>query len=368
MDLIKVKILMKLENIRWEDHYLICDNMFHIKKYGTVNTTSIGRRNAVFDVVGATSKNNGNVLFANKKYKDKLVKKNAICLIKTGEGSVGDAVYKGNDFIPSNNVSVIEKDTLDRYFGLFTVALINKCSDRYSYGYIRNDKRISREKILLPTTSHGKPDYAFMEQFMRAKEQEKLEEYAKFAHKKLDKLKDYKEVKPLNEKEWKEFSINNIFIDIQRGKRLKKDNHKIGKIPYVSSTAMNNGVDCFVGNKDSVRVFSDCITIANSGSVGASFYQPFSFVASDHVTKLHNPNFNRYVYLFISQATKRFGEKYSFNREINDDRIKREKILLPINSKNEPDYEYMENYIKKIEFEKLSQYLKYKKDLKQDEQ
>jgi hypothetical protein len=45
---------------------------------------------------------------------------------------------------------------------------------------------------------------------------------------------------------------------------------------------------------------------------------------------------------------------------MNDTRIKREKILLPINDKKEPDFEYMENYIKQLEYKKLNEYLKQK--------
>lgn len=124
---------------------------------------------------------------------------------------------------------------------------------------------------------------------------------------------------------------------------------------------MNNGIDGLVNNKERVRIFKNCLTIANSGSVGATFYQPFSFVASDHVTKLENDSFNEFIYLFISSITKRLSEKYSFNREINDARIQKEKILLPINKKRQPDYDYMENYIKKLEYEKLTKYLTIKK-------
>jgi hypothetical protein len=93
--------------------------------------------------------------------------------------------------------------------------------------------------------------------------------------------------------------------------------------------------------------------------VGATFYQPFSFVASDHITKLSNTEYTKYIYLFISIIISRFGEKYSFNREINDDRIKKEKIMLPINSNGEPDYEYMEKYMRKKEQDSLNRYLKY---------
>jgi hypothetical protein len=146
---------------------------------------------------------------------------------------------------------------------------------------------------------------------------------------------------------------------IQRGKRLKKDNHIKGKIPYISSTGINNGVDGFIENKHKVRVFCDCLTIANSGSVGATFYQPYAFIASDHITKLSNSEFNKYVYLFISMVVSRLGEKYSFNREINDDRIRKEKIMFPVTAQNEPDFEYMEQYMQIKEQERLMRYLTY---------
>mgnify|MGYP000865774638 CR=1 FL=1 len=163
----------------------------------------------------------------------------------------------------------------------------------------------------------------------------------------------------LTNREWKEFSLTEIFAEIQRGKRLKKDDHTHGNTPYVSSTASNNGIDGFVGNKIRVRIFENCLTLANSGSVGSTFYQPFNVVASDHVTKLENENFNKYIYLFLATMVSRLNEKYSFNREINDQRIKKEKVLLPINSKGKPDYAFMENYMKQKETELLQKYENY---------
>ena len=163
----------------------------------------------------------------------------------------------------------------------------------------------------------------------------------------------------LTNREWKEFSLTEIFAEIQRGKRLKKDDHTHGNTPYVSSTASNNGIDGFVGNKIRVRVFENCLTLANSGSVGSTFYQPFNVVASDHVTKLENENFNKYIYLFLATMVSRLNEKYSFNREINDQRIKKEKVLLPINFKGKPDYAFMENYMKQKETELLQKYENY---------
>lgn len=163
----------------------------------------------------------------------------------------------------------------------------------------------------------------------------------------------------LNNIQWSEFYLKDVFNEIQRGKRLKKEHHKRGEVPYISSTSMNNGVDGFVGNKENVRLFSSCLTIANSGSVGSTFFQPFTFVASDHVTKLSNSKFNRYVYLFISTTVKKLGEKYSFNREINDNRIRKEKILLPINAQGEPHYVFMEQYMREKELQLIDKYKKH---------
>ncbi|MBW4362723.1 restriction endonuclease subunit S [Flavobacterium taihuense] len=174
----------------------------------------------------------------------------------------------------------------------------------------------------------------------------------------------------LTNREWKEFSIVEIFDSIQRGKRLKKNDHIGGNIPYTSSTALNNGIDAFIGNDKNVRIFKNCLTLANSGSVGSTFFQPFNVVASDHVTMLDNANFNKYIYLFLATMVTRLNEKYSFNREINDTRIKKEKILLPINSDRKPDYVFMENFMKQKENEFLEKYKKYvtgkESEIKQD--
>lgn len=166
----------------------------------------------------------------------------------------------------------------------------------------------------------------------------------------------------LNDREWKAFFIKDLFPMIQRGRRLVREHQKNGDIPYVSSTAANNGVDAYISTERQTRVFSNCLTLANSGSVGSSFYQPFAFIASDHVTHLKNESYSQYVYLFIATLTKRLSEKYNFNREINDMRISKEKILLPIDADGKPDYAFMEQYIKEREEKMLEKYRAYAAD------
>lgn len=160
----------------------------------------------------------------------------------------------------------------------------------------------------------------------------------------------------LNDRKWQPFFLTEIFPIIQRGKRLKSEDHVPGRMPYVSSSVMNNGVDNFVSNTQKVRIFSNCLSLANSGSVGSSFYEPFAFVASDHVTHLKNEQYNKYHYLFIAALTSRLSKKYNFNREINDNRISREKIMLPVDESGNPDYAFMEQYIKAHEQQLLQEY------------
>ena len=54
----------------------------------------------------------------------------------------------------------------------------------------------------------------------------------------------------------------------------------------------------------------------------------------------------------------RLSEKYSFNREINDNRIKREKLILPATQTGEIDFAFMSSFMKEIEQDILNTTLK----------
>lgn len=157
----------------------------------------------------------------------------------------------------------------------------------------------------------------------------------------------------LDSMQWGEFYFYEIFHKIKRGKRLIKKHQIEGKTPYISSSATNNGVDNFISNDERVRKFQNCISLANSGSVGSAFFHQYEFIGSDHITALENKKFNLYIYLFMLPLIKRLGEKYSFNREINDSRIKREKLILPIDSKGKPNYAFMESFMQNLESKHL---------------
>lgn len=309
--------------------------------------------------IGATDSNNGITEWVNNT--NNSLDKDVIGV--NYNGSVGEAFYHPYECIFSDDVKRlhIKPKYLDslcedkRFVMLFLKTVLLKQKIKYAYGYKFNESRMSKQAILLPVTSDKHPDWQFMEDYMR--EQEML--LLKPAIESISNRLNISKIGGGKANGWKEFDIVDVFTEIQRGKRLKKANHTNGITPYVSSTFYNNGVDGFIGNDEGTRIFKDCLTIANSGSVGSTFYHPYSLIASDHVTELKRKELDRYAYLFLATLTSRLSEKYSFNREINDSRIKREKILLPINQNGDIDFEYMSSFMRQQENEMLQKALQY---------
>lgn len=269
--------------------------------------------------------------------------------------------YQPCSFYTGQNVQILSNSNLNKYVAFFIIPLLKLQMRKFNWG--GNGATLSRLKkicLMLPVSAPHTPDYAYMEEYMRHKEKEMLTKYKKYIDKHLSEIKD--DGLNLGSRRWKEFNIGEVFPDILRGKRLKTDDHIAGTMPYVSSSSQNNGVDNFVSNTDGVRIFANCLSLANSGSVGETFYHQYDFVASDHVTKLANKSLDKYAYLFISSIVRRIAAKYSFNREINDRRLKREKIMLPVTSSSAPDYAFMSKFMQTIELKQLKAYINQRMD------
>lgn len=347
---------MNLENVNWGEFFI--EDIFDVKIGKNVDGNKVDKLNGKSAYITRKESNNG--LDGLIDFNEDLLNKDFPVITIGNE--TAEPFVQNFSFFTGTKVNILKPKKPINYFALSFISTSLKAhKQKYSYSFTINSTRLKKQKILLPITPKGNPDYKFMETYIQEIEMKKTREYNNFIISRLNALSKTKKTENLELKDWKEFSLINIFNEIQRGKRLKKDNHINGLIPYASSTALNNGIDGFIGNTENIRIFKNCLTLANSGSVGATFYHPYNVIASDHVTKLQNKNFNKYVYLFLATMVSRLNEKYSFNREINDMRIKKEKVFLPINKKGNPDYQYMEDYMKYLEYQKLKEYLEFKK-------
>lgn len=275
-------------------------------------------------------------------------------------GAVGEAFFHPYKALFGNDCRRLKvRESVADDAQQFMAVAIKEQKGAFSYSRKLGTGRLQRLSVMLPVTDSGEPDYAYMAEYVQQKRNAMLAKYRTYVEARIAELGEIAEIPALDEKEWKHFYIPDIFSKIQRGKRLKNADHIPGKIPYVSSTANNNGVDDYVEISHGARVFKNCISLANSGSVGTAFYEPFSFVASDHITSLKMENGSKFVYLFLVAIIEKQSSNFNFNREINDSRIKKMQVMLPVNDSGKPDYAYMEQYAKNMMLRKYRQYLAY---------
>lgn len=344
--------MMKLSDRDWAPFYI--SELFNIESCKC--SRAIGLKVGLTPYIGATNRNNGILKFVDSE--SLITKGNCIVFICDGDGSIGYNIYKKEDFIGSTTLKVGRNKYLNKYVGLFITTVADKVRNSYDFGYKRNEGHLKNEKLYLPINTDLQPDYVFMEEYMREKETILKEQYKKFVASRLNE----KIEKPIPPKEWKEFFVSELFNhELSKGDNQAKLLSG-GNVPLISAGNAQNGVCKYIkeGDGKSQLFNSNTITI---DMFGKAFFQPAKFYAVSHgrVNILYPKiNINKNIGLFLCCILERkiFG-KYTFSNMCNKRRLQNESIRLPITSFGEPDYVYMENYMKYLEQKKLSEYLKY---------
>ncbi|EAL5963248.1 hypothetical protein DSN88_04440 [Campylobacter jejuni] len=163
--------------------------------------------------------------------------------------------------------------------------------------------------------------------------------------------------------EWREFKISEIFDRIEKGKCKNfntetKINNK--GISFLSATINNNGVSEFV-DSNTLRQKGNCIMFINQGDGGAGYsvYKYEDFISTTSNSFGYAKWINKYTGLFVACILCRFKYKYSFGYGRTEQRLKNDKIMLPIDSKGNPNYSFMESYMKEIEQNYIKNILNY---------
>ncbi|MBE6757943.1 MAG: hypothetical protein E7552_05280 [Ruminococcaceae bacterium] len=158
-------------------------------------------------------------------------------------------------------------------------------------------------------------------------------------------------MKQIDTKQWKEFIIKDLFT-VKRPSARSQANYNDGDVPFVASGNFNNGVLKYLEpKKDEVLDAGNCITV--SPIDGSSFYQEDDFLgrggAGSSIILLYNPNLNLYNGYFIATVIRTVCRKYAYSDMANKDTIGAEKIKLPVDETGNPDFSYMETYMKNLE-------------------
>ena len=153
----------------------------------------------------------------------------------------------------------------------------------------------------------------------------------------------------LNAANWKYFRLCNLF-DISGSKTTPLAELKaygIGYYPSVSTKATNNGVRGFFD----FATEKGGVLAVDSAVLGYCSYQQVDFSASDHVEKLI-PRFdmNEYLGIFLATLINREQYRYSYGRKASQARLKNARIKLPSTADGEPDWDFMEDFIKSLPY------------------
>lgn len=267
--------------------------------------------------------------------------------------------YQRNAFFTGQNIQVLSNYNLNKNIAMFIIPLMKIQMGKFNWGGNGATlSRLNRTKIMLPIDKTNNPNWSFMEEYIKERENKQREDLKEYYKKRLLDLVISPEV--LTDVEWGEFLIKNIFtIKSVKGKPVK--NYEGGKLPYVTTSSLNNGVNDFVYANNEISK-GNCISIDPIG--GKTFYHKYEFIgrggAGSAINLLYNKNLNQKTALFLCRAIEKTSlEKASYAVALNGERLKNAKMLLPIDKNGNPNWSYMENFIKNTEQKQIKNILKY---------
>lgn len=325
-----------ITNKNWAE-FNFCDVFFFKRGKRLISADQI---NGEIAYISSTKKNNGIDNYITPP-DFMTIYNNAMTL--NNSGSVGYCFYHPYDFVASDHCTVInildKSIILNKYIALFLKPIIESMKVKYNFAREISDERLGKEKINLPINSKGKPDWTYMESYIKGIADDIS--YNKPYPKKNNKYE-------INPEKWGEFTLSYLF-EIRKGKRLTKEDFIEGNTPFIGAIDSNNGYREFIGQEPIHK--ENTITVNYNGSVAEAFYQNSPFWASDDVNVLY-PKFemNQFTALFITSIIKLEKFRFNYGRKWNLDRMNDSKIKLPIDKSGNPDFTFMEMYMKSLPY------------------
>lgn len=149
----------------------------------------------------------------------------------------------------------------------------------------------------------------------------------------------------LNINKWHDYRVGDLFKKINKIRKFGSKPETEGNIPFVTSSRFNNGVSAYV---DETPVASNVITVSTNGECFDCFFHDEPISISSDVEILSNKNLNRYNALFLCTILKLEKPKYSYGRKAKNDKVFDTIIKLPYKSADEPDWNFMTEYVKSL--------------------
>ena len=176
-----------------------------------------------------------------------------------------------------------------------------------------------------------------------------------------------------NEVRFGEFKIENVFhkVELKRLKKIFDKNSDVStectkeySLPLINAKNGDNGI-MYYGKPYDWESDTYCIDIVNDGAIstGNVYPQPqrTGILYNAYMIK---PNANiesAEVLMYLSKSIEKIIKgQYGYDNKATWDKVKHNIIYLPITQTGEPDFDYMERYIRAIEKIVIADVVKYK--------
>lgn len=268
----------------------------------------------------------------------------------------GSAFYQKENFLgrggAGSAILMLRNDELTELSGLFIASVIRNALTKYSYSDQLNSQTIADEIIWLPIVKNTeKPDYTYMEKYMQ-----KILNEVDINIENLKKVKEKQSVVDI--KEWRDFVFGEVF-EIQPQKEVSPiyalNNSQKSDVlyPFLGQSSENNCIISYIYLDDEVLLNNKekdiAIIIHSNNHLSFCIDEPFYLKDGHGATSIFkNNNLNIYnVRFIIAVLNKTMENLFNYEEKATKDSLKTMIVKLPATSTGEPDWNYMEQRMKK---------------------
>jgi hypothetical protein len=317
--------------------------LFNFFRGKSITTTEISENQGNIPCIQSGENNSGIIGYMDASFIDdkKHVFIQGLFLSVARSGTSGCVHVHNRGSYIGDNVYVLKlKDKKDVSVYIFLATLLNKERYKYRYGRIVSIEKYIEKSIKLPVDKSGKPDWDYMETYVKS-----LLDYSKI------RTSIEKKELPLDILRWGRFKIDSLFA-IENCKCFNASQLSDGNdVAYIGAKKNDNGVMKMVAHNEDLLTRGNCIVFIcdGQGSVGYSNYMDTDFIGSTTLSVGYNSHLNKYIGLFLVTVLDLERPKYSYGRKYRK-YLSETVIKLPVDKDSNPDWKYMENYIKALPY------------------
>lgn len=262
--------------------------------------------------------------------------------------------YQREPFYSGRDIYYIDTQDLPELACFFLITCLQAITHRYEYNFGLFPDQLKKEQIKLPSKEDGRPDWAYMNEYMS-----KLLAESEECLKHLRKANNEKHA--LDVSEWREFYIGDLFEKLQLDVKKTDFNKTFDvseertdefNLPLVNAKHGNNGI-MYYGREADFETATMTIDIVQNGAIatGDVYAQPqkTGVLWDAYLIKPNADIDSEFTLMFLATVLeKAIKDKFSYDDKCVWDRVKMLPVKLPCTCEGIPDWAYMDEYMRAI--------------------